>query len=29
VAVNGIGTILNIAFSSVSPLLESACTKFC
>jgi len=29
VAANGIGTILNTAFSSVSPLFESVCTRFC
>jgi hypothetical protein len=29
VAINGVGTILNTAFSSVSPLLESVCTRFC
>ena len=29
VATNGIGTILNTAFSSVSPLFESVCTRFC
>ncbi len=29
VAVNGLGTIFNIAFSSVNPLFESVCTRFC
>jgi len=29
VAVNGLGTILNNAFSSASALLESTCTRFC
>jgi hypothetical protein len=29
VAVNGLGTILNNAFSSASALLVSACTRFC
>jgi len=29
VAVHGLGTILNSGFSSVSPLLESVCTRFC
>lgn len=29
IAVNGLGTIFNTAFSSVSPLFESVCTRFC
>jgi len=29
VAVNGLGTMVNAAFSSVSPLVESVCTRFC
>lgn len=29
IAANGISTILNTAFSSVSPLFESVCTRFC
>ena len=29
IAINGLGTILNNAFSSVSPLFESVCTRFC
>jgi len=29
VAINGFNTILNTAFSSMNPLLESACSQFC
>ncbi len=29
VAVNGLGKVLDTAFSSVNPLLESVCTRFC
>jgi Flp pilus assembly pilin Flp len=29
VAVNGLGTMVNAAFSSVTPLVESVCTGFC
>lgn len=28
VAINGLDTILNTAFSSVSPLIEAVCTRF-
>lgn len=29
IAVDGLGTIFDVAFYSVSPLLETACTRFC
>jgi Flp pilus assembly pilin Flp len=29
VAVNGFGTMVNAAFSSVAPLVDSVCTRFC